>query len=126
MRSAVSAATNPEPPRQGLKHPSSSLDKTEVYLYGTLFALVAEQLTAIESHVEGQLGFFGRMRLQSRTGTITNFVAKLVQHKQDGDGDALQQIWDDLERIAMETDEGVWKGVRREHLEYLRNLIRGL
>jgi hypothetical protein len=102
-----------------------ALDSTEVYLYGTLFALVKEQLDAVNRHAEGKLGFWGKGRIQPRTRTITKFLIRVLQHKQSAHGgDAIQRIADDLDFMVV--DRGLWKDVAVEQVEYIRGILRGV
>jgi len=58
-----------------------SLDKKETYLWGTLLALVKEQLDAIDKSISGSLGFWGKSRMQARNKEMEKFLKKLVEYK---------------------------------------------
>jgi hypothetical protein len=101
------------------------LDKKDVYLWGTLLALVREQLAAIDKHVQGTLGMWGRARLQSRTKEIQKFIFKLMERKMRFCSDeALEALHADLAEIR--ADNGMWHDVTPSELEYVRTILAGL
>ena len=101
---------------------SDNLDRKETYLYGTLLALVQEQLDAIDKRVSGRLGFWGRSRMSARNQTMMKFLRKIITHKiSTGAIDPLTSVAIDLECI--EQDNAVWDDISREQLEYVRNVL---
>ena len=101
---------------------TTSLDKKETYLYGTLLALAQEQLDAIEKKIQGRLGFWGKSRMSARNHELTKFLLKIIEHKVGkGSVDPLSSLVDDLELI--EADQQVWNDISADQLEYVRNVL---
>ena len=57
------------------------MDSEEMYLYGILMALAEEQDESIQKLVNGSLGFFGKLRVQSRGREIGKFISKISNYK---------------------------------------------
>ena len=103
---------------------SRELDKKETYLYGTLIALIQDNLVALEKHRQGNLGFWGRSRASSRNSTIDKFVQKIIDHKAArGDADPIEEIVRDIAYIQL--DSHVWDDVSDDALSMLRKLLTG-
>ena len=101
-----------------------TLGKKETYLYGTLLALVEENLVAIEKHQQGKLGVWGRARASSRNGAIDKFVQKIINHKlARGQDDPIDEMVLDLAFIQNDVD--VWDDVSDAQLDMLRKLLTG-
>lgn len=101
-----------------------SLDKKETYLYGTLFALVHDNLLAFEKHKQGKLGIWGRARASSRNSTIDKFVGKLFSYKDDqGHNDPTTEIIADLTFISQNNE--VWGDITDEQVKFVKNLVAG-
>lgn len=99
------------------------MEAKDTYLYGTLFALVKEQLDAIDLQISGGLGMWAKMRFQSRTKEIEKFVRKILKRKIANHGEqALQLVIDDLEHI--ESNKELWSDVSSAQIEYVRNILR--
>jgi len=99
------------------------LESKENYLYGTLFALVKEQLDTIDVQISRGLGMWAKMRFQARTKEIGKFVTKILKLKKARYGDKAVPIFlDDLEYI--ESDEELWNDVTSGQVEYVRNILR--
>ena len=104
---------------------SSSLDKKEIYLYGTLLALIREQLESVDKVSGGKLGFWGKNRMQARNKEIDKFLRKIIEHKfGQGFSDPLEQILSDLELIR--NDNNVWGDISTNQLEYISNILNSL
>ena len=100
------------------------MDKKETYLYGTLLALVQDNLLALEKHQKGNLGFWGRARASSRNGTIDKFIQKIIDYKsKHGNGEPIDEIVQDLSFIRRDTE--VWDDVSDEQLDMVRKLLIG-
>ena len=101
-----------------------NLDKKETYLYGTLLALIQENLVALDKHQQGKLGFWGRARASSRNGAIDKFIKKIITHKSArGHDDPIDEMVLDLMHIQQDTQ--VWDGVSDDQLDMLRKLLTG-
>jgi len=101
--------------------------KKEIYLYGTLLALVREQLDAFDKQVTSGLGFWARARLGSRTKEMQKFVFKILTIKAGNDqsmADAIEGMAADLE--AIESDRTTWADIRPQELDYLRSILSQL
>ena len=80
----------------------TELDKTELYLYGTLLALTEEQSVAISKSIKGNLGRFGKSRIVSRGRKIGEIYENVIRHKQTKsslESKTLESIVSDLEAI---------------------------
>ena len=98
------------------------LDKTELYLWGTLFALVKEQLEAINKAATGSLGIWGRSRMQARNKELEKFLKKLIEHKISSYGvDVMGALLKDIEFIKQ--DNQIWGDVSTSELEYVQSLL---
>lgn len=98
------------------------MNRKEAYLYGTYFALIREQLVALNKLANGKLGFRGKNRASARTEEIGKFLENIVNYKlQAGVTVPLQQMKEDLSHI--EQDTRVWDDIRKEEVEFLRNAI---
>ena len=103
---------------------SRNLDKKETYLYGTLLALIQENLVAFEKHQQGKLGFWGRSRASSRNSAIDKFVQKVIDYKSaHGDDDPIGAMERDLAYIQQ--DSRVWDDISDDQLGMLRKLLTG-
>lgn len=102
------------------------MDKKDTYLYGTLLALVKEQLSAIQKQVSGGgLGMWGKARFSSRTTEIQKFIVKILERKQAAtENQALAEMVVDLDGIR--DDKRVWTDVTQEELDYVRSILSGL
>lgn len=101
-----------------------TLDKKEAYLYGTLLALVSENLAAMEKHKRGELGMWGRARASSRNTTIDKFVQKLFSHKEgQGFSNPASEIIADLSFI--DQDYETWGDVTTEQVCFVKKLVAG-
>jgi len=101
-----------------------NLDKKETYSYGTLLALIQENLVALEKHRRGKLGIWARTRASSRNSAIDKFVQKIIDRKAAcGNNDPIEEIVLDLAFIQQDT--GVWDDVSDEQLDMLRKLLTG-
>lgn len=101
------------------------MDKKDIYIWGTLLALVREQLAAVDKQVQGTLGMWGKARFQSRGREIQKFLFKLLERKVQSRGDgALEALRADL--VAIETDNNTWHDVTPSELEYVRTILAGL
>ena len=102
-----------------------SLDKKETYLWGTLLALVREQLDAINK--DSSLGFLGKSRMQSRNKAMIKFVKKLCKHKISKFGESptfpphSDKLLQDLQFIEQDTQ--VWGNVDSGQLEYVSKML---
>ena len=100
------------------------MDKKETYLYGTLLALVQDNLRALEKHKKGKLGFWGRARATSRNGTIDKFIQKIIDYKDKrGSDDPIDKMVQDLSFIRRDTE--VWDDIADEQLDMVRKLLIG-
>jgi len=101
------------------------MDAKDTYLWGTLLALVREQLAAIEKQVAGDLGMWGKMRSQSRNKAMQKFLFKLFLRKVQAHGDdaakAMHAMQAELEQI--EKDKKTWSDITPEELQYVRNIL---
>lgn len=101
------------------------MDKNETYLWGTLLALVREQLAALEKHSRGKLGMWGKARIGARNKEMQKFLFKLLEHKAKVYGDsAIEGLISDLE--AIEKDQNVWRDIASEEIDYLRTILSSL
>lgn len=101
------------------------MNNQDIYLWGTLLALVREQLAAVDKHLNGRLGIWGRARFHARTKEMGNFVIKLLQHKAQSYGDgAVDALHADLATI--ENDSHAWQDVTSQELEYVRVFLADL
>lgn len=101
------------------------MGKTEIYLWGTLLALVREQLAAIDEHVAGKLGFWGKARFSSRTRAIQKFVIKLRKKKAEAHGDStIHALVADLDYIADRRE--IWADITPEQVTYVRRILVSL
>ncbi len=101
------------------------IDKKETYLYGTLLALVREQLGAIQKQVSGRLGMWGKSRFNARTKEIQKIMFQIFQKKEGAFGEqAVPEMLADLDFI--ESDNRVWSDIKPEELQYLRNILSQL
>lgn len=103
------------------------MDTKERYLYGTLFALVAEQTEAIAKYTKGNLGWWGKGRLGARSKEIDKFLQKIVAHKiasgafRGGSAEhVLEHVGYDLAEIEM---GGLGKRVSDEQIEFVKNAL---
>ena len=100
------------------------MDKKETYLYGTLLALIRDNLEALEKHQQGKLGFWGRARASSRNGAIDKFIQKIVDYKSKrGQDNPIDDMVGDLSYIRQ--DNEVWDDVSDDQIDMLRKLITG-
>ena len=98
------------------------MDKKETYLWGTLLALVREQLSAIEKHVQGSLGMWGKARFGSRNKAIQKFFVALLERKAISHGDmAVDALRSDLEFI--ENDKPIWDDITAAEIDYVRSIM---
>ncbi len=98
------------------------LDKKETYLYGTFFALVKEQLGAVDKATDGLLGWWGKRRVQARNQAMGKFVKKILTHKAGKRAeDPMADFVKDLEFI--ELDDRVWGDIEPRQLEYVRDVL---
>jgi beta-lactamase class D len=98
------------------------LDKKEIYLWGTLLALVKEQLEAINKTATGSLGFWGKSRIQARNKEMEKFLKKLIEHKLSCYGDdVMDALLKDIEFIKQ--DNQIWGDVSTSELEYIRSVL---
>ncbi len=97
-------------------------DNKEIYLYGTFFALVKEQLGAIDRAADGRLGWWGKGRVNARNQAMGKFVKKILKYKlSKGSADPMAEFLHDLEFI--EHDNRVWGDIESRQLEYVRDVI---
>ncbi len=100
------------------------MDKKETYLYGTLLALVQDNLLALEKHKKGKLGFWGRARASSRNSAIDKFIQKIIDYKDKrGSPEPIDEMVQDLSFIRRDTE--VWDDVSEEQLDMVRKLLIG-
>jgi hypothetical protein len=100
------------------------MDKKETYLYGTLLALIQDNLKALEKHRQGKLGVWGRARASSRNGAIDKFIQKIIDYKSKcGQDDPIEDMDRDLSYIRQDTE--VWDDISDEQLDMVRKLIKG-
>ena len=103
----------------------SHFDNKEHYLYGTLLALLEDQLEAIGKLTRKQLSLWGKYRIQPRGREIGNFVQKIQNHKiNKGVRDINESIIKDLQLIS----EGYFPKVYSEEFiseckQYIMNLL---
>ena len=98
------------------------LDNKETYLFGTLLALVREQLEAVEKLHAGKLGWWGRGRMAPRSQTMGKFMRALLAHKAEkGVIDPLAEVSADLEFI--ERDDRTWSDVTPREIEFVRDAL---
>lgn len=101
------------------------MDKKETYLWGTLLALVREQLDAINKY--SSLGFWEKSRMQSRNKAMIKFMKKLCKYKISKFGESstfpphLDKLLQDLQFIEQDTQE--WGDVNSCQLEYVRKIF---
>lgn len=102
------------------------MNKKDTYLWGTLLALVREQLAAIDKQVQGSLGIWGKSRFQSRTKEVQKILFKLHlrKAKSHGDDGAVGALHADIESI--ETDNQTWHDITSQEIQYVRNILSGL
>ena len=99
-------------------------DQKEKYLYGTLLALVRDNLAALDRHQQGKLGLWGRSRASNRNRAIDKFVQKLIDYKsKQGCSDPTSAIISDLARI--EKDENQWGDIDTRPVDFLIRLVNG-
>ena len=100
------------------------MDKKETYLYGTLLALIQDNLLAMEKHQKGKLGFWGRTRASSRNGVIDKFVQKIIDYKTNcGREDPIDDMVKDLSFIRQDAE--AWNDISDEQLDMVRKLLVG-
>ena len=110
--------------KNGGKNLHRTLNKKEVYLYGTLLALVNENFVAMEKHRRGELGMWGRARASSRNSTIDKFVVKLFSYKEgQGCSNPANEILADLSFI--DQDYETWGDVPTEQVAFVIKLVAG-
>lgn len=98
------------------------MDSKNLYLWGTLFALVREQLDAVDNQVGGRLGQWGKARFHSRSTQIQKFLFKLYERKFQTHGYfAAQALAEDLQNI--EQNKNTWKGITIHEITYIRNML---
>lgn len=97
------------------------MDPKETYLYGILFVLVKDQLAAKEKQMAGNLGMWGKSRLNSRNKEIEKIIFHLFDKKNSLGEEILPEVLADLEYI--ETEPNRWAEVTAEELEYLREIL---
>ena len=98
------------------------LDKKETYLWGTLLALVKEQLEALNKAASGSLGFWGKGRIQARNKAMEKFIKKLIEYKVSRFGeDTMDALLRDIEFIKQ--DNQVWGDVNLSELEYVCKVL---
>jgi hypothetical protein len=68
------------------------LKNKELYLYGTLLALVEEQQIAIQTLAEGRLGWFGKNRIAPRGEKITSYIDGIIGYKKRNPNRELSEI----------------------------------
>ena len=101
------------------------MNKKDIYLWGTLLALVREQLTAIDKQVQGSLGIWGKARFNSRNKEVQKFLFKLLQRKAQSHGDfAVEALHADIENI--EKDNQTWHNITSQEIQYVRNILGGV
>ena len=100
------------------------MDKKETYLYGTLLALIKDNLEALEKHQQGKLGVWGRARASSRNSAIDKFIQKIIHYKSKcGEENPIDYMVRDLSYIRLDTE--VWDDVSDEQLDMVRMLLKG-
>ena len=100
------------------------MDKKETYLYGTLLALIQDNLEALEKHQQGKLGIWGRARASSRNSAIDKFIQKIIDYKSKcGRENPVDEMVRDLSDIRLDTE--VWDDVSDEQLDMVRILLKG-
>ncbi len=98
------------------------LNKKEIYLWGTLLALVKEQLEAINKVTSGSIGFWGKGRIKSRNKAMEKLLKKLIAHKISRFGEeAVGELLKDIAFIHQ--DRKVWGEVNSSHLNYVRKVL---
>ena len=68
------------------------LRNKELYLYGTLLALVEEQEIAIQDLTDGRLGWFGKKRIATRGEKITSYINEIIKYKKRKPDKELSEI----------------------------------
>ena len=100
------------------------MDKKETYLYGTLLALIQDNLEALEKHQQGKLGIWGRARASSRNSAIDKFIQKIIDYKSKcGHENPIDEMVRDLSDMRLDTE--VWDDASDEQLDMVRMLLKG-
>jgi len=72
----------------------------ENYLYATLLALTEEQSEAISQLTQGNLGWWGKGRVQARGAKICGLIEKIIAYKtSQGSMNCSEEIMKDLQGI---------------------------
>ncbi len=101
---------------------SEGLDNKEAYLYGTLFALIQEQLEALEKLASGNIGFWAKNRIPGRGKVIDKFALKIINYKiSKGGGHMTTEIYKDIEFI--DGDYRVWADITKQQLNIIRDIF---
>ncbi len=97
------------------------LDPKEAYLYGVLLELTKKQVTSIQKQLAGDLGLWGKSRLNSRTKEIQKIIFHLFDKKTGTSEDIVSKILVDFSYI--ETDTETWADITAEEIDYLRKML---
>jgi len=97
----------------------------DVRLYRRLVGLSVKQLAAIEARLSGDTGRWQDLVFTHRNKRMKQTLLKILEDKQHRLGeDGLADLLDDLKRI--EADEGAWRAVGKEELDYAQIVLHGL
>lgn len=101
------------------------MSRKEIYLWGTLLALVREQLSALQKLTRGTLGIWGKSRINARNKAIQKFTFKLLQEKSKNNNDSfIEALFLDLEEI--EKDQDIWMDITSEEINYMKTILRSI
>jgi len=97
------------------------IEAKEAYLYGVLLELTKKQIAAIQKQLAGNLGVWGKARLNSRTKEIQKIIFHLFDKKNTSSDDIISKILVDFSYI--ETDTEMWADITSEEIDYLRKMV---
>ncbi|MDQ7089489.1 MAG: hypothetical protein Q9M50_02430 [Methylococcales bacterium] len=103
---------------------SYELDPKEAYLYGVLLELTKKQVTAMHKQLAGNLGIWGKSRLNSRTKEIQKIIFHLFNKKNASSKEILSKVLADFKFI--ESDTALWADTTSEEINYLRTVLKQL
>ena len=95
--------------------------KKETYLYGQLVSLTRDNLAALDKHLDGRLGIWGKTRLSSRSRRINEILRQIFFLKSEAGNFTVDHLLIEIDK-DLDALHRTWDDVTQEELKYMKSL----